>query len=474
MKCEASKDAVFTDKFDTLAASWGNYKNYKAENGELVVTPDAGYNTTALNTASLYDDIDLCVGVKARAPASPGTCGALVFWAEDYDNYYSFQVSTDGQASFWRLQRGRWLSQVAGQAADGINPGDAYNQLRVVTAGRHAKLFVNGKLFKEVEGQPPAGGQEIGVLACAPEKQSSAVGFDNLVVAAAGTPVAENKAAKTDEKVADNKPDDKVAKADTGAGGDVAAKKVLPEPPANPDDQGIAAPQGRRVALVIGIGAYKAVPELPNPPRDAADVAKELSAIGFDVTHIDNLDALSMRKTLRDFEQKADGASIAIVYYAGHGMEVDGVNYLIPVDAQLNRDTDIEDEAISLNRVLSAVAGARDLRLVLLDACRNNPFATKMARADGTRAVTRGLARIEPGSSTLVAFAAKEGTTAEDGNGHNSPFASALLANMNRRGLEISLLFRRVRDEVMSETGNRQEPFVYGSLSAVPIYLAGQ
>jgi basic membrane protein A len=274
---------------------------------------------------------------------------------------------------------------------------------------------------------------------------------------------------------------------------DVVAKKIAPAPIdekvvenhveekqvssgvklASPD-HGSDGPQGRRVALVIGLGAYKAVPELANPPRDAADIAAELSEIGFDVTHLDDLDASAMRKALRNFEQEADGASIALVYYAGHGMEVNGTNYLVPVDAQLQRDTDIEDEAISLNRVLSAVAGAHDLRVVLLDACRNNPFTAKMARADSSRAVSRGLTRIEPGSSTLVAFSAKEGTIAEDGDGRHSPFARAILANLRTRGLEINFLFRRVRDQVMAGTGNRQEPFVYGSLSAVPIYLAGQ
>jgi invasion protein IalB len=231
---------------------------------------------------------------------------------------------------------------------------------------------------------------------------------------------------------------------------------------------------GRREALVIGIGAYEAVPELPNPRHDAADVAAELSDIGFDVTLLDDLDASSMRRALQDFERKADGASIALIFYAGHGLELNGMNYLIPIDAKLNRDTDIDDEAVSLTRVLNAIVGARDFRLVILDACRNNPFVTKMGRADGSRAVNRGLARIEPGSSTLVAFSAKDGTTAADGGGRNSPFVRALLANLKTRGLEINLLFRRVRDQVMSDTGNQQEPFVYGSLSSVPIYLAGQ
>jgi regulation of enolase protein 1 (concanavalin A-like superfamily) len=451
--CQPVENPLFADKFDTLEASWGNFQNYKVDKGELLITPPAGYNTATLNTASLYDDIDMCVEMKVRAPITEGTCGSLIIWAVDFDNYYSFQISTEGQASFWRRQRGKWLNQIAWQAADGINTGNgAVNVLRVTTESSVARLFINGNLFKEVRGQPPTGGQEIGLLACAPNKVASAVSFDNLTVAALGA----KPAAAVEEPV--------VVREQTPV---VKAKPPVEEPV-------IPKTEGRRVALIIGNSNYKAVPVLPNPTKDAADIAAELTDVGFDVTHLEDLDVNGLRRALRDFEQKADGASIALVYYAGHGMEVDGINYLIPVDAELERDTHVEDEAIPLSRVLTAVQGARDLRLILLDACRNNPFLAKMARADGTRAVSRGLARIEPGGSTLVAYAAKEGTTADDGNGRNSPFAKALLANLKTPGLEVSFLFRKVRDQVLSDTGGRQEPFVYGSLSSIPIYLAGQ
>jgi hypothetical protein len=156
-------------------------------------------------------------------------------------------------------------------------------------------------------------------------------------------------------------------------------------------------------------------------------------------------------------------ADIAIVYYAGHGIEVDGINYLIPTDARLARDFDVEDETISLDRVLRATDSARRLRLVILDACRDNPFAQSMKRS--SRAIGRGLAKVEPTTpDTLVAFAAKAGSTASDGDGAHSPFTTALLKYVTTPGLDIRLALGRARDEVMETTRPRQEPFVYGSL----------
>jgi uncharacterized caspase-like protein len=146
-------------------------------------------------------------------------------------------------------------------------------------------------------------------------------------------------------------------------------------------------------------------------------------------------------------------------------------NWLIPVDAELRTDTDVESEAVSLRSVSLQVSKARQLGLVILDACRNNPFAAKMQRSLRTRAVTRVLAPTEPTDNVLVAYAARDGTTANDGEGRNSPFTSALLHNIETPGLEISFLFRNVRDEVMSETKREQQPFVYGSLSKEAIYL---
>src|SRR6202163_2680243 len=184
----------------------------------------------------------------------------------------------------------------------------------------------------------------------------------------------------------------------------------------------------KRVALVLGNSAYQNVPRLPNPLNDGAVIAATLKDAGFDVVDSrHDLTAAETRRALRDFGDRARDADIAVVYYAGHGIEVDGTNYVIPVDAKLERDTDVYDEAFSLDRVLLAIEPARQLRVVIVDACRNNPFAESMKRTVGSRAVSRGLARIEPATSnTLIAFAAKAGSTASDGNNKNSPYGIAL------------------------------------------------
>ena len=166
---------------------------------------------------------------------------------------------------------------------------------------------------------------------------------------------------------------------------------------------------------------------------------------------------------------------MAVVFYAGHGMEVGGENWLIPVDAELKKDTDAANEAISLRSVILQVSSTRSLGLVILDACRNNPFAAKMQRQLVLRAAPgAGLGRIEPVGNVLVAYAARDGTTALDGDGHNSPFTAALLRNIETPGVEVTFMFRNVRDDVMETTRNEQQPFVYGSLSRRAIYLAGE
>ncbi|QOZ06373.1 caspase family protein [Bradyrhizobium sp. CCBAU 51765] len=226
-----------------------------------------------------------------------------------------------------------------------------------------------------------------------------------------------------------------------------------------------------RVALVVGNGAYEKVPELPNPMRDATDVGRALERLDFKVTQVKNATAQEMRKAVIEFGRSAEGADLAVVFYAGHGMEVGGENWLIPINAELRSDADIESEAISLRSVSLQVSKARKLGLIILDACRNNPFAAKMKRSISTRAVARGLAPTEPSDNVLIAYAARDGTTASDGDGRNSPFTASLLRHIETPGLEISFLFRRVRDDVMSATRREQQPFVYGSLSKEEIYL---
>ena len=224
----------------------------------------------------------------------------------------------------------------------------------------------------------------------------------------------------------------------------------------------------RRIALVIGNSAYQNVPLLPNPGRDATAVADALRRTGFQtVTLQTDLGKEKLVNALRAFAQLADNADWAVVYYAGHGIEMGGTNYLVPVDARLSTDRDVGFEAVPLDQVLSAVDGAKKLRVVLLDACRDNPFASQMRRTLSTasRSIGRGLASIEPESGTLVVYAAKHGETALDGDSANSPFATAFIKNIQTPGLEVRRMFDFVRDDVMDMTKRRQQPFSYGSIS---------
>jgi hypothetical protein len=229
----------------------------------------------------------------------------------------------------------------------------------------------------------------------------------------------------------------------------------------------------KRVALVLGNSAYQNAPALPNPANDSAMMERTFRQAGFDVVDArHDLSALETRRALRDFADKAADADIAVIYYAGHGIEVDGTNYLIPVDAKLERDNDVFDEAFSLERVLVAVEPAKKLRLVILDACRDNPFSKTMKRTIASRAIGRGLAKIEPnGPNTLIAYAAKAGSTAADGDGKDSPFTIALSQHLTTPGLDVRRAFGFVRDDVLKATANRQEPFVYGSLGGDDVPL---
>ena len=229
----------------------------------------------------------------------------------------------------------------------------------------------------------------------------------------------------------------------------------------------------RRVALVIGNSSYIHAPALDNPVNDVTAVSVMLEGAGFQVVETrNNLDNTAMRRVIREFSAMTRDADVAVVFYAGHGLEVDGTNYLIPTDAKLASDIDVEDEAISLDRVLRVLEPARSLRLVILDACRDNPFVKTMKRTLASRSFGRGLAGVEPAmSNTLIAFAAKAGSTANDGDGAHSPFTTALLKHLTAPGLDLRIAFGKVRDEVLASTGARQEPHVYGSLGGTTIAL---
>ena len=230
----------------------------------------------------------------------------------------------------------------------------------------------------------------------------------------------------------------------------------------------------KKVALVIGNSRYANEATLANPHNDAEDMAEVLSRIGFKVMVKFDLDYNSLRNSLMEFTQLADQAEIAAVFYAGHGIEMTGTNYLIPVDARLDNESQIAFQALPLDLVLNSVSGASRLRIVFLDACRNNPFLKKIQSKLGTSrsALGRGLAPIEPNEGTVVAFAAKDGTTASDGAERNSPFTKALLKHIVQPGLDVDFLLRHVRDDVLKETDGKQEPYKYGSLPAESMSLA--
>ncbi|TFV77954.1 caspase family protein [Bradyrhizobium frederickii] len=232
----------------------------------------------------------------------------------------------------------------------------------------------------------------------------------------------------------------------------------------------------KRVALVMGNSAYKNVARLANPANDAALVGGMFRKAGFDNVDVRlDLNAADMRRSLREFAGRTRDAEVAVIYYAGHGIELDGTNYLIPTDAALETDGDVLDETVALDRALFAVEPAKQLRLVILDACRDNPFAKTMKRTIAARAIGRGLAKVEPTSpNTMIAFAAKAGSTASDGDAKNSPFAAALVERLPMPGLDLRKAFGFVRDDVLKSTGYKQEPYVYGSLGGddVPLVAA--
>jgi TPR repeat protein len=232
----------------------------------------------------------------------------------------------------------------------------------------------------------------------------------------------------------------------------------------------------KRVALIIGNSNYQNVPRLPNPSADAVSMAQMFKDAGFEFVDMQlDLGGVEFKRALRRFSDAAIDADTAILFFAGHGMEVLGTNYMIPIDAKLADERDAPDEAIALDRILEAVDGAKRLRLIILDACRDNPFSVSMKRHIATRSASRGLAKVEPQTSdTLIAYAARAGSTAEDGKGEHSPMTTALLHNLTVPGLDIRLAFGLIRDEVVKITSNRQEPFVYGSLGGGIISLVPQ
>ncbi|SIO40889.1 Tetratricopeptide repeat-containing protein [Bradyrhizobium erythrophlei] len=228
----------------------------------------------------------------------------------------------------------------------------------------------------------------------------------------------------------------------------------------------------RRIALIVGNSRYQSVPELPNPAGDASLIARTLKAVGFNDVRVEtDLSRDALNRVLLEFSRAAASADWAMIYYSGHGIEVGGLDYLIPVDAKLQTDRDVDFETVPLALAISSVDPAKRLRMVIMDACRSNPFLTQMKRTIATRSLGRGLAAVEPEPGSLVIFSAKNGETALDGEGANSPFAIALANRLGTPGLEVRRLFDLVRDDVITATGRHQQPFAYGSLSGSEDYF---
>jgi uncharacterized caspase-like protein len=213
-----------------------------------------------------------------------------------------------------------------------------------------------------------------------------------------------------------------------------------------------------RIALVIGNANYMHAAHLANPSNDADLIAAKLRHANFIVDERKNLTRDKMLSAILAFSERAEKADVAVVYYAGHGVQRDGIDYLLPVDAALKTPASLPFEGVQADSVLSTVAEAHRLRLMILDACRDNPFG------NGTRGTSHGLAAISAPSDTVTAYSAKENTVALDGGrGPNSPYAAALARHLDEPGVELDQMFREVRDDVIAETRGTQEPYVYDS-----------
>ncbi len=258
----------------------------------------------------------------------------------------------------------------------------------------------------------------------------------------------------------------------------IAGRAPVPAPPASaaspvaPPAASIPAPVApssgfrRRVALVIGNGDYRSAPRLTNPTNDAADMSAALRKLGFDVVDGENLDRRGMDDAIRTFGRKLDRADLAAFFYAGHGLQVAGKNYLVPIDARLERPGDLALDAVDVGVVLAQMEAEQRVNLIFLDACRDNPLARSLARSLGARSasVGQGLASIQSALGTMIVYATQPDNVALDGEGRNSPFTAALLKHVGDSGIDIATVIRRVRAEVVTATGQKQVPWDHSSL----------
>jgi hypothetical protein len=229
----------------------------------------------------------------------------------------------------------------------------------------------------------------------------------------------------------------------------------------------------KRVALVIGNSAYQNTAELVNPSNDAADITGALTRLGFQVIEGRDLDKRAMERMIRQFGLALAGSDVALFFYAGHGLQVGGQNYLVPTDAKLASEGDVDFETLPLHLVLKQMEREAKTSVVLLDACRDNPLAKNLARSMGTRAVGigSGLAEVKTGVGTLIGFSTQPGNVAGDGSGRNSPYAGALLKNIELPGKDLSAILVAVRNEVLQATNGSQVPWEHTSLTGQVFFI---
>jgi hypothetical protein len=225
----------------------------------------------------------------------------------------------------------------------------------------------------------------------------------------------------------------------------------------------------KRVALVVGNSAYVHANALPNPANDAADMARALAEVGFDVILGLDLNKQAFDGKVRDFARALEKADVALFFYAGHGLQASGRNHLVPVDAKLQVERDLDFEAISLDFVLKQMELDREgkTNIVFLDACRDNPLARNLARSMGTRsaAIGQGLAQVQTGVGTFIAYSTQPGNVALDGEGRNSPFTEALARGLRLPDRNLTAVMIEVRKEVLAATGGKQVPWDHSALT---------
>ncbi|HEV7261183.1 MAG TPA: caspase family protein [Bosea sp. (in: a-proteobacteria)] len=221
-----------------------------------------------------------------------------------------------------------------------------------------------------------------------------------------------------------------------------------------------AAATERRVALVIGNSGYSNAPVLPNTVNDARDMAAALRKVGFEVVDGVNLDKRGMDQAVTRFARLAQDADAVMFYYAGHGFQFNGENYLVPVEARVEDEVSVQYETTRLNDVMTALNFSKGVKIMVLDACRNNPFVSQLAKRQATRSfsVGNGLAPVARAQGMVIAYATQANDVAADGIGRNSPFTAALVREIEQPGLEVATMFRRVQKSVYDATNGRQTP----------------